>query len=89
MAKKLSHKIISLAVEPECHEILKEAADRKKVSVSHLARELIHKYLATDKESTKIVLSIPKTVLADSENLQAWLNSKVQAIVGHFKSGSH
>lgn len=89
MSKKAPQRIISLAVEPECHELLKETADKKNISVSQLARELINKYLVVDKEITKIVLSIPKSVLSDSESLQKWLNIRTQAIVHHFKNGSH
>jgi hypothetical protein len=83
------NKIVSLAMESEYHNILKTHAEKKNVSVSSVVRDLVQRYLATDGDATKIVLSIPKSVTSDSENLSKWLNSKVAAIVQHFNNGSH
>lgn len=82
------NKIVSLAMEPEYHTILKNHAEKKKVSVSSVVRDLVQKYLATEDDTTKIVLNVPKDVASDSGNLSRWLNSKVAAIVQHFSNGS-
>lgn len=79
---------MSFAMEPEYQATLKNFADKKNISVSALMRDLVEKYVVTDGESTKIVLSLPNEMLVDSQRLEKWLSQKMAAIVAHFKNGS-
>ena len=79
-------KNMSVALDADFQERLKKLAFKKNVSVSSLIRETLEKYLLADSNSIKLVISLPKDVVADSQRLELWLNQKSQAIVNHFKS---
>lgn len=81
-------KVMSIAMEPEVQAILKNFADEEKISVSAVMRDLVQKYLVTDGQSTKIILSLPNEILANGDKLEEWLKQKTTAIMAHFKSGS-
>ena len=79
-------KNMSVALDADFQERLKKIAFRKNVSVSSLIRETLEKYLLSDGNSIKLVMSLPKDVVEDSQRLELWLSQKSQAIVNHFKS---
>ncbi len=88
-SQKGKNKIVSLAMEPEIQAVLKKQAESRGVSSSAIVRELIQKYIMTDENTTKVVLSIPKQHLSNVESLRSWLTAKCQALVQHFSNGSH
>ena len=77
---------MSIALDIDFQEKLKALAKTKNVSVSSLIRETLEKYLFTDINTVKLILSLPKDVTSDSKRLELWLNQKSQAITRHFKS---
>jgi hypothetical protein len=79
-------KNMSIALDIDFQEKLKALAKDKNVSVSSLIRETLEKYLFTDINTVKLILSLPKDVTSDSKRLELWLNQKSQAITRHFKS---
>jgi hypothetical protein len=79
-------KNMSVALDADFQERLKKVATKKNVSVSSLIRETLEKYLLADSNSIKLVISLPKEIVADSKRLETWLNQKTQGIVSHFKS---
>ena len=79
-------KNMSIALDIDFQEKLKALAKTKNVSVSSLIRETLEKYLFTDINTVKLILSLPKDVTSDSKRLELWLNQKSQAITRHFKS---
>ena len=79
-------KNMSIALDIDFQEKLKALAKDKNVSVSSLIRETLEKYLFTDINTVKLILSLPKDVANDSKRLELWLNQKSQSITRHFKS---
>lgn len=82
-------RILNLVVDSRYKEILKKHADKRGVSISQVVRDYVDKQLAAEPDSVKVVLSIPNSIVADVESLEKWLNTKVKALLNHFKSGSH
>jgi len=84
MAKDGKTKIVSLSLEPEMHELIKDSA--KKLghkNVSQLIRDLVSKYLGllvNDSDEVPVILRIPGELLEDPEGLKAWLKLKSEAI---------
>lgn len=77
-------RIMSLSVEPEMQDLLKATAKKLGVSVSHLVRELVGKYLdlmIKNEEETSVILKIPNTLKDDEQELRKWLDVKSEAIV--------
>lgn len=81
-----SKKVLSIAMDSEFQDKVKELADKKKISVSSLIRETLEKYLFAEQGTTKLVLSIPKNVTEESTKLELWLQQRCQAILRHFNS---
>lgn len=81
-------RILNLVVDSRYKEVLKQHAEKRGVSVSQVIRDYVDKQLCAEPETTKIVLSVPNSILSNSEGLETWLNQKVQALLKHFKSGS-
>lgn len=80
--KKL--KIMSLSVEPDTHDLLKQSAKKMGISVSHLIRDLVDKHLnllVNDGEEIPVILKIPVELKGDEANLRKWLESRIEAIV--------
>lgn len=84
MAKENKIKIMSLSLDPEMHDLIKNSA--KKLghkNVSQLIRDLVTKYLdllVNDADDTPVILRIPADVREDSEKLRAWLHVRADAI---------
>lgn len=81
-----SKKVLSIAMDSEFQDKVKELADKKKISVSSLIRETLEKYLFAEHATTKLVLNIPKDITDNQEKLQMWLQTKCGAILRHFSS---
>ena len=80
--KKL--KVMSLSVEPEMHELLKDSSKKMGWSASQLVRELVKRYLdliVQDKDEVPVILHIPGQLKNNPEELKNWLNIKTEAIV--------
>jgi predicted DNA-binding protein len=77
-------KIMSLSLDPEMHELIKNSA--KKLghkNVSQLIRDLVSKYLdllVNDAEDIPVILRVPNSIKDDPESLRAWLKVKMDAI---------
>lgn len=84
MAKESKIKIMSLSLDPDMHELIRNSA--KKLghkNVSQLIRDLISKYLdllVNDSDETAVILRIPNAIKDDPEHLKAWLHVKADAI---------
>lgn len=89
MSKESKIKIMSLSLEPEMHDLIKNSA--KKLghkNVSQLIRDLVTKYLdllVNDDEDTPVILRIPADIREDSEKLRSWLHIKADAITNALK----
>lgn len=79
-------KNMSVALDADFQDKLKNLANSKGISVSSLIRDTLDKYLFAENNTAKIVFNVPKDLTADSEKLGIWLNQKCHAIVAHFKS---
>ena len=82
-------RILNLVVDSRYKDILKQHAEKRGVSISQVIRDYVDKQLCAEPETTKIVLSVPNGILNNVEGLEKWLNQKVQALLQHFKNGSH
>ena len=77
---------MSIALESALQDRLKDIAQKKNISVSSLIRETLEKFLLSDGNMVKLVMQIPKEITNDRNNLESWLNLKVQALLNHFSS---
>ena len=84
MNKENKIKIMSLSLDPEMHELIKDSA--KKLghkNVSQLIRDLVSKYmdlLVNDSDETPVILKIPNHLKDDPAKLKEWLDIKSSAI---------
>lgn len=87
--KESKIKIMSLSLDPEMHELIKNSA--KKLghkNVSQLIRDLVSKYLdllVNDADDIPVILRVPNRLKDDQESLRAWLNIKMEAIANALK----
>lgn len=84
MAKKASKSAnnMSIAIEPEIQQRMKEVAAKKNVSVSKWVRDVVEKNLPTsDEEVDTVILKIPHSVKASESDLRSWLNSRIETLV--------
>jgi len=92
MAK--NKKVMSIAIEPELHEELKEYAKRKGMSVSSYVGVLISKAVKlsidddplvvgkpADEDVLPVILKIPGSLKGDREGLKAWMDTQTTGIV--------
>jgi len=87
MSDKL--KIVSVSLEPEMHDLLKNSAKKLGISVSLLIRELVNKYLdlmVNDSDEVPVILRIPSHLKSDADQLKQWLAVKTNAITTHLTS---
>lgn len=85
MNKENKIKIMSLSLDPDMHELIKNSA--KKLghkNVSQLIRDLVSKYLdvlVNDSDDIPVILRIPNHLKESPEALSNWLALKSDAIV--------
>ena len=73
--------IISLSLDPETQDRLRLHAKQKtNGNVSKLIREMVEKYIVLDDDVIPVILRVPIHLKGDSENLKAWLETKLQAV---------
>jgi hypothetical protein len=84
MAKDGKSKIVSLSLDPEMHETIKEAANKLgHKNVSQLIRDLVSKYLGllvNDNDDIPVIIRIPGGLRDSPDELRAWLRAKSEAI---------
>ena len=84
MAKDGKSKIVSLSLDPEIHETIKDAANKLgHKNVSQVIRDLVSKYLSllvNDTDDVSVILRIPGDLLERPEDHKAWLKAKSEAI---------
>lgn len=84
MAKDGKSKIVSLSLDPEMHETIKEAANKLgHKNVSQLIRDLVSKYLGllvNDSDEIPVIIRIPGSLVDRPEELRSWLKAKAEAI---------
>ena len=84
MAKEKKIKIMSLSLDPEMHDLIRNSA--KKLghkNVSQLIRDLVSKYLdllVNDSDDIPVILRIPGDIKDDPKALLSWLHFKSDAI---------
>lgn len=92
MSSEKKVKIMSLSLEPEMHELIKESA--KKLghkNVSQLIRDLVSKYLGllvNDGDDIPVIIRVPDSVVSDPQRLRSWLRAKADAIAGALSDGT-
>ena len=79
MSKKLN--IMSLSIEPELHELLKEQSKKRGMSVSEFVRKWLDKYPFHASNVIPVVMDIPESLTKDRDALTAFLAKRNQAIV--------
>jgi hypothetical protein len=75
---------MSLSVEPEMQELLKNSSKKMGCSVSSLVRDLVDKHIdliVNDGEEIPVILKIPTSLRGNPEDLKVWLDSRVSGIV--------
>ncbi len=72
-----------LFLDPQVHDNLRKAADKRNILVSDLVEYLTNKFLTEDDSSKPIVLKVPSDVAGDRDLLQTWLLRKVSALLNH------
>lgn len=88
--KESKIKIMSLSLDPEMHELIKNSA--KKLghkNVSQLIRDLVSKYLGllvNDADDIPVILRIPSRFKDDPDGMRAWLKVKMDAIANALSS---
>lgn len=84
MAKEAKSKIVSLSLDPEMHDTIREAASKLgHKNVSQVIRDLVSKYLpllVNDGDDVPVILRIPGPVAEDQTRLREWLRVKSEAI---------
>lgn len=84
MSKDSKTKIVSLSLEPEMHEAVKDAA--KKLghkNVSQVMRDLVSKFLGllvNDSDEIPVIIRVPRNLAGDNQALRKWLHAKSEAI---------
>lgn len=84
MSKDSKTKIVSLSLEPEMHEAVKDAA--KKLghkNVSQVMRDLVNKFLPlmlNEGDEIPVIIRVPGRLVEDPESLRSWLKAKSEAI---------
>jgi len=86
-------KVVSIAMEPELHEQLKQYSKRKGESVSSYVGMLVNKSLKLnvddepiivgkpiEEDVLPVVLMIPANLKGNSSELASWLNDKMKGI---------
>lgn len=74
--------IMSLSLDPDTQDKLRLHAKQKtNGNVSKLIRELVEKFIVIEDDVIPVILRIPINLKGDQENLQKWLDSRVQAVV--------
>lgn len=74
--------IMSLSVDLEIQDRLKNVAKKRNVSVSKLVRDMVEKNLSTtDEDVDTVILKIPNGVKATELELRRWLTPRVENIV--------
>lgn len=94
MSNKKNKKVMSIAIEPETHESVKEYSKRKGVSTSAYIGDLVKKALKinideepivvgkpVDENVLAVVLKIPSELKGEKEKLTEWLASQCTALV--------
>jgi uncharacterized protein (DUF1778 family) len=76
-------KVISLSMEEEKHELLKNAAKKSGDSVSELVRKLLEyiDLIVNDGETVPVVLKIPVELKDNKEELEKWLDARKEYIM--------
>ena len=77
------HKIMSLSVEPDMHDLLKTSAKKLGIGVSQLVRDLVREHLdliVNDGEEIPVILRIPSDLKGDEAALKQWLGARVDRI---------
>lgn len=87
-------KVMSIAIEPDLHDELKDYTKRKDMSISSYLSLLVSKGVKipvdddplvlgkpTDKEVIPILLNVPVALKGDKEGLQTWMESQTAGIV--------
>jgi hypothetical protein len=84
MGKEKNVKIMSLSLDPEMHELLKNSA--KKLghkNVSQLVRDLVSRHMdlmVNDKDEVPVIIKVPENLVSDENRLRSWLRFKADAI---------
>ena len=84
MAKDGKAKIVSVSLDPEMHERIKDASNKLgHKNASQVIRDLVSKYLdllVNESDDIPVIIRIPGGVAEDPESLRRWLRSKAEAI---------
>lgn len=79
MAKKGN--ILSLSMDLDIQEKLKEVAKKRDVSVSKLVRDLADKFLNEEDNVDMVVLKVPKSLRKDAIELKKWIDQRIELVV--------
>lgn len=79
MAKKGN--ILSLSMDLDIQEKLKEVAKKRDVSVSKLVRDLADKFLNEEDNVDMVVLKVPKSLRKDAIELRKWIDQRIELVV--------
>lgn len=85
MTTSKQSKNMSLAVDSDIQDRLKKVAKQRDTSVSKLIRDILVKHLGADVEDgvvvDTVILKIPASLKANSEELKKWLQVRCDSIV--------
>lgn len=80
MAKKLS--IMSISIEPEMHERLKEYTERNGTDVSKFVRKWLAQYPFDKDNVVPIVFDVPKSLFGNKAALDQYIGDLAKQLVG-------
>lgn len=73
--------VMSLAVEPELHDLLKAHAKKKNLSVSKFIRKWLDMYPFNSNNVIPVVLDIPENLVKNKVDLSNFMTKKSQMLV--------
>lgn len=76
-------KVISLSMEEDKHELLKNAAKKNGDSVSELVRKLLDyiDLIVNDGETIPVILKVPTELKGNKEELEKWVEARKNVII--------
>lgn len=72
---------MSLSIDTELQDRLKQVAKKRNVSVSKLVRDIMDKYLGDEDSTATIILKVPVALKEDPDALQKWFDQRISGVV--------
>lgn len=82
MKRRRNEKIMSLSMDIDLQELLKQVAEKRKMSVSQLVRDLVKANLSTTgEEVVTVVWKVPLKLRETEQDLRRWFGDQTERVV--------